>query len=355
MEKLQNRLHVSRVLSALFIVFISIALTGILILIDGKNPVEVLRILFLGAFGSFRAIANSLATSTPLIFTGLSVAVAFKAGAFNIGSEGQMALGGIAAALVGVYVNGLPPLFHVLLAIAAAMIAGGIWAFIPGILKVRYRVNEVVGTLMANYIAILLCNYIVTFPFRYQDAPMGMSPNIQNSAKLSAFIPLTRFGWSFVIAVVITLFTWWLYKKTVLGREMIVVGSNPRFAEYIGLNSDHLFLKSMFFSGALAGIGGAVLVLGVQYRYVQDITASMGFDGVPIALIASNNPIGVLFVSIAFGALRVGGLKIDGISGVPFELTQVIQALIILMLAGRMVIAPSKNRKKGLQKVKRGV
>jgi general nucleoside transport system permease protein len=334
-----------KVRTIIIIIVLAVLMSGLLIYIDGKNPLEVFGILLQGSFGSIRAIANTLATSTPLIFTGLSVAVAFRAGALNIGSEGQMAIGAIVAALIGVQIEGLPPLLHVAIAFAGAGIAGGFWAAIPGVFKIRYGVSEVVGTLMANYVAILFTNYVVTYPFRYPNAPMGISPDILPSAKLSPFIPLTRFGWSFIIAVVVALFVRWMYQKTVFGRELTVVGSNSRFAQYIGVEPKPKFLWAMTISGALAGLGGAVLVLGVQYRFVQDITANMGFDGIPIALIASNNPIGVLFVSIAFGALRVGGMKIEGIAGVPFELTQVMQALIILFLAGSIAMKMSTKKR----------
>jgi len=341
----QSREILLRARTVVAVLFLAFLISGMLVYIDGSNPFEVFGVLIQGSFGNVRAVANTLATATPLIFTGLSVAVAFRAGALNIGSEGQMAIGALASALIGVYATVLPSILHMAAAFIGAAVAGGLWAAIPGLLKNRYRVNEVVGTLMANYVAILFANYVVTYPFRYENAPMGISPNIADSAKLTPFLPLTRFGWPFIIAVIIALTIWWMYRKTLFGRELTVVGSNPRFAEYIGVKPKPKFLWAMILSGALAGIGGAVLVLGVQYRFVQDITANMGFDGIPIALIAMNKPVGVMFVAIAFGALRVGGLKIEGIAGVPFELTQVIQALIILLLAGSMTMKMVTKRK----------
>lgn len=327
----------------------AIIIGSLLIYINGDSPVESYLIMLEGAFGSVRAIANTLSIATPLILTALSVAIAFRAGAINIGSEGQMAMGAITAALLGIYVNGFPPFLHVLLAVIGAFLAGAVWAFIPGLLKSHFKVNEIVTTLMANYIAILFTDYLVTYPFRKPHAPMGISLDILPTARLNSFIPLTRFGWGFIIAVLAAVSIWWLYQKTVFGRELTVVGSNLRFAKYIGIKTKPCFLWAMCLSGGLAGLAGAVVVLGIQFRFVQGITAGMGFDGIPISLIARNRPAEILIIAIIFGALRVGGLKMEGLAGIPFELTRIIESITVLLLAGHWsfkFLAKAKRRTK---------
>lgn len=324
-----------------------------LILANGDDPVVAIRELVLGAFGNMTNVASTLSNATPLIFTGLAVAVAFRAGFVNIGGEGQMAVGGIAAALTGIYVSVAPGLAHKGLVVLVAFLAGMLWALVPGILKTKLDANEVVTTIMLNYVAILFCDYLVNYPFRRPGAPMGFTRNILSSARLDPLVPLTRFNATFVLGVALAIALWAMYRYTSLGYEWRLVGLNSKFARYAGLDVKRLSLLAMCVSGGLAGLGGAAVVMGIQYRYVQGLSAGYGFDGVLVSLMANNHPIGVVLVAILFGALKAGGLQMESVTSIPCELTQVLQSIIILFVAAQLVMSKAGQAMAGSSRRKR--
>lgn len=317
---------------SLFAFILSMLVGGILILVNGDNPIVAYASLLKGAFSSLDSIANTLATSTQLIFTGLAVAVAFKNGFANIGAEGQLYVGAMAAAIVGIFIP-LPGFLLLPLALIVAFVAGGLYGMVPAILKLKSGTNEVVTTLMLNYVAILFTSYLVNYPLKAPGAPIGMTKNIQTGAKLPVLYQGSRFNVGFIIAITASILVYCYFKYAVKGYEMRVSGQNTEFASYLGIPVGKNIILSMFISGGLAGLGGAALVLGIQYRFVQDISPGYGFDGLTIGLMANFNAIAIIPFAILFGALRSGSLTMELLTNIPSELSIVIQALVILFMS----------------------
>lgn len=327
-------------------IILAILIGSLIIYLKGDNPIVAYRALFEAAFGSPKALWSTLAKSTPLIFTGLCAAIAFKSGVINIGGEGQLYMGAVAAALVGVYLVGWPTWLHVSIALFAGAIAGFVWAAPFQWFKVRFGADELVTTTLANYIAILFTTYLVAYPFKKPGAPLGMTYNIQDTAFLPRLVNSGRLNTGFILAIIVSILLWVLIKRMSLGFEFRMVGSNPRFSRYIGIPFRARQILAMGISGALAGLGGAVEVLGVQHRFIQDLSPGWGFDGILIALLASLNPIAVIPVGILFGALKGGGLGMEAATNVPSELSQVLQAIIVLLVAGNIGVRSLLRRKK---------
>ncbi|MFA7412599.1 MAG: ABC transporter permease [Tissierellaceae bacterium] len=311
---------------------LSLLVGGILILINGDNPIVAYASLLKGAFSTPDNIANTLATSTQLIFTGLSVAVAFKNGFANIGAEGQLYLGAMAAAVVGIFAP-LPGPMLLPMAIIMSFLVGGLYGMLPAVLRIKTGTNEVVTTLMLNYVAILFTSYLVNYPLKAPGAPIGMTNNIQTAAKLPVLYHGTRFNLGFLIAILAAILVYFYFKNTVRGYEMRLSGQNSEFASYLGIHVDKNIILSMFISGGLAGLGGAALVLGIQYRFVQGISPGYGFDGLTIGLMANFNALAVIPFAILFGAMRSGSLTMELLTNIPSELSSVIQALVILFMS----------------------
>ncbi len=314
---------------------VSLVIGTVIILLNGDNPLVAYGALIEGAFNGMSNLAGTLSSATPLIFTGLGVAVAFKGGMANIGAEGQLYMGGMAAALVGVYLP-LPGFLLIPVALLAAFLAGGLYGLIPATLKIKTGTNEVVTTLMLNYVAILFTSYLVNYPFKAPGAPLGMTVNIQKAARLPLLYPGSRFNVGFLLAIAACILVAVMFRYTGAGYEMRMLGRNSIFSKYIGVDVNARTLQCMFLGGGFAGIGGAALVLGIQYRFVQNISPGYGFDGLTIALMAGFSAIGVIPMAILFGALRSGGLTMELATSVPSELSKVIQAVIILFMAAQV-------------------
>lgn len=321
---------ITSVIALIFALFVG----AIVIALNGNNPIAAYGALIEGSFSSIPHLASTLSIATPLIFTGLGVAVAFKAGVANIGAEGQLYMGGMAAALIGIYVDA-PSIIVIPLALLVAFIVGGLYGAVPAVLKVKTNTNEVVTTLMLNYIAILFTSYLVNYPFKVANAPIGMTETINDAAKLPVLYPGTRFNIGFLLAILAAVLIALMFKHTSFGYEMRIQGESKVFGRYIGINTDKRIVQGMFIGGGLAGVGGAILVLGIQYKFVQSISPGYGFDGLTIALMAAFNAYAVIPISVLFGALRAGSISMELNTGVPSELSNVIQALVILFMAAQ--------------------
>jgi general nucleoside transport system permease protein len=333
------------VLTALIIGGFIIAITDVDTLsVWGSDPGEAFRLtmtgiwdsyraLFVGSVGSPRAITETLFAATPLIFAGLAVAVGFQAGLFNIGANGQMHMGGMAALWIGFSLT-LPMFIHIPLAILAAIVVGGLWGAIAGFLKARTGAHEVITTIMLNFIALFFVNYLLKTSL-FQEP--GRNDPISQQANPSAQFPTLgdyRLNIGFLIALAAVWFVWWLMYRSTIGFEFRAVGFNPSGAKYAGMNVAWIYVTVMFVSGALAGMGGANQVLGLEpYRGISNFAGTIGFDAIALALLGRSNPIGVLFAGLLFGALRAGGREMQGAAGIPVDLVLVLQALIIVMIA----------------------
>jgi general nucleoside transport system permease protein len=326
---------------------------GIVILIIGESPFEVYRLLIASSFGLFDALGNftfdnwgyTLFYATPLIFTGLAVALAFKCGLLNIGAEGQLYVGAFAAAWIGITCAQLPGIILIPLAMLAAMFAGGLWGAVPGVLKARFGSHEVINTIMLNFIAVGLVSYLTQSHYKAQGDPIMQTVPIAEQAQILRMhsllkplgidfpqrIPLNA---SFLLALLACLLVWVFLWRTKWGYEVRAVGLNPSAAEYGGISVRKQIILALALSGAVAGMVGINEVLGYRYRYYHDFSPGYGFAGIAVALLGRNHPAGVLLAAILFGALNRGGLFVDIFTAkVSKDLVQVLQAVIILFVA----------------------
>ncbi|MGC8874706.1 MAG: ABC transporter permease [Chloroflexia bacterium] len=288
--------------------------------------------LLRGGFGSAYNLSESLTASVPYIFAGLAVALGFRCGLFNIGVEGQLFMGAIASAYLGYAVKGLPAYLHVPLALLGGAVAGALWAALPGLLKAWRGAHEVITTIMMNYIAFRLTDYLLTGPMK-RPGYAPVSPIIEDSAKLYRLRPDLRFHIGFFIALGVALLVWWFLWKTTLGFEIRTVGANPDAARYAGISVTRNFVLAMGLSGALAGLSGANEVLGVNYFMAQAFSSGYGFDSIALALLGKSHPAGVVLSSFLWGFLRSGAKGMESRADVPIDIIFVIQALVIMFVA----------------------
>jgi simple sugar transport system permease protein len=281
---------------------------------------------------------ESLVTATPYIFAGLSVAIGFRCGLFNIGAEGQLFMGALGAAYVGYSIQGLPWYIHLPLAILGGALAGAIWGAIPGYLKAKFGAHEVVNTIMMNWIAFRLSDWLLTGPMMASGF-RPVTPNIQKAAELPRFFedPL-RFNWGFVLALVVAYLVYWFLFKTTLGFEIRSVGANPDGSKYAGMSVVRNFVLVMVLSGGLAGLAGAAQVLGVDHWVGQGFSAGYGYDAIALALLGKSHPLGVVLSAILFGILRSGATRMQSLAGIPIDIISIIQGLVIIFVAAPIII-----------------
>ena len=312
----------------------------IIMLITGYNPIDAFIALWNGAFGEIYYVGEVIRQVTPLILAGLAVAFAFRTGLFNIGVEGQLIVGWLAAVWVGVAFE-LPTIIHLPLAVLAGAVAGALWAFIPGLLKAKFRVHEVIVTIMMNYVALHVANYIIR---SFLSEKSDRTDKIFESASLrSSFLEgltdYSRLHWGIVIALICVFLMWFILEKTSRGFELRAVGFNQHASEYAGMNVRSNIILSMVISGAFAGLAGAMEGLGTfGYAAVRGGFTGVGFDGIAVALLGANGPIGIILAALLFGALKVGALNMPLEAGVPNELVDIIIALIVFFVAASYMI-----------------
>jgi general nucleoside transport system permease protein len=341
-----------RIFEALLIpalaVLTALVVGAVLMLFFGDNPIQAYRGLFEGAFGSARNIAETIRKMTPLILTGLSVAVAFKAGLFNIGASGQFIMGTVFSVAVGVHFEGLPTIIHLPLALLAGVAGGMLWGAIPGMLKVYTGAHEVIVTIMLNYIASLFAGWTV-----YAGGTQGQTPgplwdptaraisetrDVFESARIPWIFPDLRVHWGVVLAVLVAIFIWWLIYRTTLGFETRTVGQNDKAAKYAGINVNWVIVLTMMIAGGLAGLAGAVETLGLNHKFAPEFTGAVGFDGITVALLGQTHPFGVVLSAFLLGALDAGASQMQFDSGVSQDIIQVIQALVLAFVAAPLII-----------------
>ncbi|HBW36614.1 ABC transporter permease [Desulfosporosinus sp. BICA1-9] len=328
-------------------IVIAVLIGAVVMLMTGHNPLTAYGALFSGAFGSTVNLSNTMANAIPLILSGLGVAIAFKAGLFNIGAEGQYWIGSMAAVWIGYSVHGLPPILHISLSIIVAMLAAGLWAgIVPGLAKAFVGAHEVITTMMMSYIAIFLSHYMLENGPMMQTGFTPQSPVILPSATLGKIVERTQLSWGLAIAVVACIIVYWLLYKTTLGYRLRAVGLNSRAANYAGINVPFHLVLALFISGMLAGLAGAVQMLGVQHRLYDSFSSGYGFTAIVVALLANNNPFGVILASIFFAALSTGGQSMQLVSGVPAHLTAVISGIIIFLVATKDIVQIQKRWRK---------
>jgi len=302
----------------------------LILLVSGYNPAVAFVAMWRGAFADLRTITELLIKATPLILIAAGLAVAFRASIWNIGAEGQFYAGAVAATAIGIYFGGLPAYLHIPLLLGAAILAGGLWGMSAGWLKVRFGASEIVTTIMLNYIAIIGTGYLVTGPMIEGAGKYPQTAKIAEAAMLPRFLPPTRLHLGFLIALVVCLAMYVLLFKTSAGYAIRAVGINAEAARYAGIDVPKNVLLAMALSGGAAGLAGGVEVAGVAFRLYQQISPGFGFDGIAVSLLANNNPLGIIFSGILFGALRSGSEMMQITAKIPSVLVFAIQGLVIL-------------------------
>lgn len=316
----------------------------------GLSPVKAYQALLKGALGSLNGVGETLVKATPLIFTGLSFGLAKKGGLINIGAEGQLYLGGLASAWVGFALKGLPTFIHLPLSILVGFLAGGIWGFIPGWLKVRFGASEIITTVMLNYVGIYLISYMVTGPLIEPPGNFPQTPPVASTAELPIILGGTRLHLGFLIALLMILGYYFFLWRTNIGYEIRVVGSNPQAAAYAGINASRDTMLVMFLAGGLAGLAGTGEILGIQHRLFQNFSPGYGYDGIAVSLLGYNSPIGILLAALLFGVLRSGGNMMQMIAKVPVAIVYVIQAFVVIFVAAEGMLRRWQE-KQGLRKL----
>lgn len=339
------------VIFSLISIVVALLVAVIFVMISSKegfftSASNLFSSIWKGSFGDFDAIAETFVFVTPFIFTGLANAIAFKTGLFNIGAEGQFIIGMLGASIVGL-IPGIPHIIHITLIVIAGIVCGGVWAGIPGWLKAKVGTNEVVSTIMMNFIGMNLLNYIVMGAIN--DPGQAQSKQIQASAMLGrVFGQSNRTSTALIMGIILAFLVAILLWKTTVGYEIRAVGLSPYAAEYGGISIKKNIILAMVLSGAIAGLGGATHVAGIQYKAIQLFGfTGFGTTGITVALLAKSNPIGVIFSAILFGALESSSLTLQ-MNGIPKDIVYLVQSIIILFVAGDAVykIVGDKLKKK---------
>lgn len=317
----------------------ALLLGGVLLFALGKNPISAYRLLVLGAFGDIWGFGDTLAKATPLLIAGLGVAVAFKAGFFNIGAEGQLYLGGLLAAAVGLGIKGMPPLLHISLAFSAAFVAGALWAVAAAALRVYRGVNEVITTLLMNYIALNVVGYVVRGPLMEPNAPYPYSPLLPRTATLPAVIPLTDAHAGIIVGLALAVVLHFVLSRSSLGYEIQAVGVSPTAARHNGINLAQTFLKVAIISGGLAGLAGAVEIMGLQHRLFDRFSPGYGYDAIIVSFLAGGHPLGIVVSALFFGALRAGASTMQRVEAVPVAMVYTIQGLTVMFIVTGLAVS----------------
>lgn len=320
-------------LSLLLAVALALLAGAGIMLLCGHDPVQGYAALLNGALGKPRAVGNTLAKTVTLALTGLAMSLAAKAGVFNVGGEGQLYLGAMAAAVVGAQAKG-PAWLVVALSLLAAMAAGGLYALLPGWLKVRWKVDEVITTIMLNSVAIYFCSYLANGPLK--TAERGIATGTDSIMKEAAFTPLIKLSnltTGVFYAAVVALLVWYIMTRSSTGFEMKLTGENDRFAKYGGISIGKLMLWSMVFSGAICGLVGMLEVFGLHKRFLTTVSNEFYFDGMLVAMIMRYNPLGVILMSFFFAILSIGGKTMELSAGISSELILIVQSIIIFFMA----------------------
>jgi general nucleoside transport system permease protein len=324
----------------LLAVLLGVIVGSIVMVISGYDPIAGYSALLYGAFGDSYYIGETIRQMTPYILAGLAVAFAFRTGLFNIGVEGQLIVGWLAAVWVGVAFE-LPKFIHLPLAILAAAAAGALWALIPGFLKAHFKVHEVIVTIMMNYIALHATNAIIRSVLSdkgYKSEEIHESASLR-SEFLQSITDYSTLHYGIIIALLAAVIMWFLLEKTTKGYELRAVGFNQHASHYAGMNVSNNIVLAMVISGAFAGVAGAMEGLGTFANIsVKAGFTGVGFDGIAVALLGGNNAFGIILSALLFGALKVGALEMPSSAGVPTELVDIVIALIIFFVASSYLI-----------------
>ncbi len=314
---------------------VALIVGAILLAATGRNPFDVYGLMAREGFGGAGRLEATLTAATPILFTAIATAVSFRAGIFNVGVEGVFYLGGMAGAVVGFTLTSFPSPLLIVVELAAGALIGGLWLAAPALLRARLQVDEVVSTLMLNFIAANLTLYLVNGPFLAPGSANSATPMIVEAGWLPRIAPPSTLTLGFVIALILlALYALW-DRLTPLGFEARLNGLNPRFSRAIGIDAPRLILKVMILSGAIGGLAGSAHALGVTHRFVVGFSPGYGWTGLAVALMGRNSAVGMLIGAIVFGALDSAGTTVQLFSDIPLEIVDVLQGVVTIFAVVR--------------------
>ncbi len=316
-----------------FAILLSLIFSALIMLSVGYNPVAAYSSMLNGSFGSTQAIANTLSKSIPLIFCGLSFSFAAKSGVFNIGGEGQLNLGALVSAVVALSMQGMPRIIVLMASILAGFLAGGLLGVLLGLAKSKLHLNEVIVAIMMNYLVALFCSYSVSGPLKYEGS---VTPQTEAMDKIYMFrnlIPKSQLTTALLLALLLAVLIYLFFAKTRAGFNIRVVGQNPDAAQASGIKVGAMMVIAMAVSGGIAGLGGMTEVFGKYGRFIDGFSPGFGFTGIAVAVLAANNPFGLILTAILFGAMDAGAMKMSYVAGISATMVQVIQGMVILFVA----------------------
>lgn len=325
MDKKTRDIFITSFLAILF----GLICSGIMILFLGKNPISVFALLFSSMFRDGYTIGEIFVKATPLIFTSLAFAFTFKANLFNIGAQGQFYIGALVAASISLLI---PHAVAIPIAIIMAFLLSGIWGGLIGFCKARFKANEFLISMMSTYVALNLMNYLLRTVLLESKGEYPQTDSLSKNTWLFKIVPHTRLHVGFILAIVVAILIWLLLYRTTLGFRIRAVGQNQEAARMSGVNPELIFVFAFFISGGLAGLAGVTEVNGVQHMLLQGFNPSIGSIGIGIAILANANPIGIIFASILFGALQVGGTIMGQISGVPSSIIDLMEGFVMVFV-----------------------
>lgn len=319
-------------------ILIGLVISVVLIYVVSKDPGFSLKQFLLGPFLSRGRFSNMIETTSPILFCGLAIAVAFQARQFNVGAEGSLFLGAAVGTAFAVSTR-MPIFLHIPLVLLVAAAAGAAWNYIPGLLKAKWNASELVSSLMMNYVAYFLGLYLINFHFRDKGAGYLVSLQLPPTAWLQQFIPNTRMHWGIVLSLVFAVLVYWFLYHSTTGYEVRMTGFNEKFARFGGIRVSRVVILSQVILGLIAGIGGMTEVMGIHHRFNWQSTPGYGWDGVIVAIIGRNHPLLIIAASFFLAYMRVGGQVLTLMSDVPAEMVTVIQSVIILLITAEAFLS----------------
>lgn len=310
----------------------SVLLAAMLLLVlIGVNLGSALAGFFRGLFGNIYQIGEVLVKTTPLLLAGLGCSIGFQCGFINLGAEGQLYMGALASSVVAIFLGHLPSYLLIPLMMVAGFLAGGLWALIPGVMKAKFGLSEVIMSIMFNYIAIQFIALAIRTWLKDPDYPFPMSSPFPENAQLPLLIPRTRLHIGFALAIVLAVLVYVFLWKTARGFQIRACGCNPRATFCVGVNVNRNIILSSLLSGGFAGFAGFVEVAGVQHKLMDGISSNYGYLAVMVALLGSNHPLGVAIAALLLGGLDIGGLSMQRSAGVPTSLTTIILGMVVVV------------------------
>lgn len=317
---------------------LAFVLAALAMLVAGVNPADGFWALFVGSLGGREQISETLVQTTALLFPALGISLAFRAGLFNIGAEGQLLIGGLAAGALGGFVHA-PSVITIAVLFVAGCAAGGLWGGIAGWLRAKFRASEIISTLMLNFIAFSLADYLVSGPLKPPQATGAETAPLSAAASLPVLVGGTRLSIALLIALAFALALAWIFNRTIFGYELRASGEAPEAARRSGINMQRMTVIALTLSGAIAGAGGAAIVMGVLHRFNTQLSPGYGYTAIAVALVGDLNPLWICAAAFGFGMLEAGGLAMQALADVPKDAIHVIEGTIVLVLAARRYIA----------------